>query len=96
MAEPRQGHPRVGDEHLEPPCLGTEPLDDHPGRPALQRLGDERMPVVPRPLDRNEDLAGVEPAAIGRAAGDLPVGAPHEPGIGKEPPQAHRGNPPLG
>ena len=76
MAEPRVRGPGVGDDHLEPPRLGARPLDHDPRRPPFQRLPDERMPVVPGPPDRDEDLARLEPSAVGRAARDLPVGAP--------------------
>src|SRR5262249_9772874 len=39
--------------------------------------------------------ARVEPAMVVGAAGDLPIGAAHEPGLGEQPPEAHRGDPPL-
>jgi hypothetical protein len=96
VTEPRQRDPRIGHDHLEPTGLGAGALDHHPRRAPVERLPDERMPVVPPPPDRDEDLARVEPAAVGRAAGDLPVVAPHELGLGEHAAKAHRWNSLLG
>ena len=73
-------------------------LHHHAGRAPVECLEHEAMPVVtrPRPADRDEHLARVEPAMIVAAAGDFPVRAADEPGLREQPPQAHRRDPPLG
>ena len=98
LADPRMGRPGIGDDDLEPPGFGAGALHHHAGRAPVQRLAHEGVPVVPRPrsADRDEHLARVQPAMIVGAAGDFPVRAPHELGLGEQPPQAHRRNPLLG
>ena len=95
LADPGQGHPAVVDDHLEPAGLGASPLDHHARRAMLQGPGDEVMAVAPLAPEGHEDLAGVELPGVGGAAGDLPVLAALEPGLGQESPQADRGNPTL-
>ena len=87
--------PGVVDDHLEPAGLGAGVLQHHAGGAPVERLTDEGVAVVARVADRDEHLTRVESAMVVGAAGDLPVGATHEPGLGEQPPEAHRGNPLL-
>jgi hypothetical protein len=73
MAEPRVSDPRVGHDNLEPAGFGARPFHDDPSRSALECLGDERVAVVPRAADCDEDLARVEPPTIGGATGNFPI-----------------------
>ena len=76
--------------------VDPEVYDDHAHGPSFEGLRDERMAIVPVAFDRHKDLAGIKTATIRRAAGDLPVAAALEPGLGEQSPQAHRGDTLLG
>ena len=95
LADPRMGRAGVVDDHLEPAGLGAGVLQHHARGAPVERLAHEGVAVVARVADRDEHLARVEPAMVVGAAGDLPVGAAHEPGLGEQPPEAHRGDPLL-
>jgi hypothetical protein len=83
LAEPGQRLPGVGDDDLEPAGVGAGAFDHHPGGPAFQGLADEVVAVAGLAPDRDVDLAGVEPSAVGGAARNLPVATAEELRLGR-------------
>ena len=70
---PRQGQARVDDMH-ERCAFGRRPsLGDDRARPALKRVRNVSQSVVPRPGEREEDVAGLDLAAVEGHAGHGPT-----------------------
>lgn len=96
LAEAGVGGSGVWHDDLEAAGLGEGAFDDDAGCASLDGLANEGVAVVSRSAEGDEDVAGVEAAAIGGAAGDLEIGAAEESCFGEKPSQADGRNSPLG